>query len=152
MARSYGARPPGLTRRQMRRLGQTGRVPRRLLALSALGAALTANGLRPFPDGTPLAVPSFFAGWLTSELAPHNLAVTVGGSTAYLARRRGRLDRDDKVALALNGLSVLGLLWLIQQGLASRYLVERALTEGLHDDYVARLDPQPDETDLTTPW
>ena len=63
---------------------------RRFLTLSALGAALTANGLRPFPDGTPFAVPSFFAGWLTSELAPHNLAVTIGGSAAYAAHKRGR--------------------------------------------------------------
>jgi acetyl esterase/lipase len=127
-------------------------VSRRFLRLAGLGAALTANGLRPLPGSNPLAVPSFFASWLTSELALHNLAVTVGGSTAYVAGRRGRLDRDDKLALALNAASVAGLLWLIRQGLAAREDVERALTEGLHDDYVARLDPKPEQADLTTPW
>jgi acetyl esterase/lipase len=127
-------------------------VSRRFLRLAELGAALTANGLRPLPGSNPLAVPSFFASWLTSELALHNLAITVGGSAAYVARRRGRLDRDDKVALALNAASVAGLLWLIRQALAVQHDVEEALTEGLHDDYVARLDPKPDAADLTTPW
>jgi acetyl esterase/lipase len=127
-------------------------VSRRFLRLAGLGAALTANGLRPLPGSNPLAVPSFFASWLTSELALHNLAVTVAGSTAYVANRRGHLDRDDKIALGLNALSVGGLLWLLRQGLAARDDVERALTEGLHDDYVARLDPKPEAADLTTPW
>jgi acetyl esterase/lipase len=127
-------------------------VSRRFLRLAGLGAALTANGLRPLPGSNPLAVPSFFASWLTSELALHNLAITVGGSTAYVASRHGRLDRDDKVALALNAVSVAGLLWLIRQALAVRDDVEKALTEGLHDDYVARLDPKPEAADLTTPW
>ena len=125
---------------------------RRFLRLSATGAALTLNGLRPLPGDTPLSVPSFFTSWLTSELAPHNLAVTIGGSAAYVAAKRGRLDRDDRRALALNAVSVAGLVWLIRQGMHSREHVERALTEGLHDDYVARLDPKPEKTDLATPW
>jgi len=76
---------------------------RRFLRLSAAGAALTVNGLRPLPGSNPLALPSFFGGWLTSELAPYNLAVTLAGTSAYLATRRGRrgLTRDDRVALAL---------------------------------------------------
>src|SRR3954470_2968566 len=152
MQEEYPRRGRGLTRHQIGPHWQTCRVSRRFLRLAALGAALTGNGLRPLPGSNPLAVPSFFASWLTSELAPHNLAITVGGSAAYVASHRGRLDRNDKVALALNGLSVAGLLWLIQQGLASKNDVERALTEGLHDDYVARLDPKPDQADLTTPW
>ena len=127
-------------------------MSRRFLRLAELGAALTANGLRPLPGSNPLAVPSFFASWLTSELALHNLAITVGGSAAYVAKRRGRLDRDDKLALALNAASVAGLLWLIRQAIEVQNDVEAALTEGLHDDYVARLDPKPDATDLTTPW
>jgi acetyl esterase/lipase len=127
-------------------------VSRRFLRLAELGAALTANGLRPLPGSNPLAVPSFFASWLTSELALHNLAITVGGSAAYVAKRRGRLDADDKLALVLNAASAAGLLWLIRQALQVRHDAEEALTEGLHDDYVARLDPQPDGADLTTPW
>jgi acetyl esterase/lipase len=130
-------------------------VGRRFLKLSAAGAALTLNGLRPLPGGNPLSVPSFFGGWLTSELAPHNLAVTVAATAAQLRGRRRsgrRLDRDDRIALALNALSVAGLAVMIQQGMKSADVIEAALTEGLNDDYVARLDPAPNKADLATPW
>ena len=124
---------------------------RRFLKLSATGAALTVNGLRPLPGSNPLSVPSFFGGWLTSELAPHNLAITVAGTVAHMARSK-RLDRDDKIALALNAFSAAGLAVLIRQGMKSGEVMEQALTEGLHSDYVARLDPAPGKPDLATPW
>jgi len=130
-------------------------VGRRFLKLSAAGAALTVNGLRPLPGSNPLSVPSFFGGWLTSELAPHNLAVTVLGTAAHLRKRRRAgtgLDRDDKLALALNALSAAGLLVMIRQGMRSGDVMERALTTDLADDYVARLDPAPTKADLATPW
>ena len=129
-------------------------MSRRFLQLSALGAALTVNGLRPLPGENPLSVPSFFGGWLTSELAPHNLAITVGGTAAYVGRRlrRGGLDRNDRIGLALNAVSVAGLVVLIRQGMKSAEVVEEALTRGLADDYVAKLDPAPDKADLATPW
>jgi acetyl esterase/lipase len=125
------------------------------LKLSATGAALTVNGLRPLPGSSPLAVPSFFGGWLTSELAPHNLAVTLAGTAAHLRSRRRSgtpLDRDDRIALALNALSVAGLAVMIRQGMKSADVIETALTQGLADDYVARLDPAPEKADLATPW
>jgi acetyl esterase/lipase len=130
-------------------------VGRRFLKLSATGTALTINGLRPLPGSNPLSVPSFFGGWLTSELAPHNLAVTVLGTAAHLRKRRRsgqRLDRDDKIGLALNALSVAGLALMIRQGMRSGDVMERALAEDLADDYVARLDPAPTKADLATPW
>jgi len=125
------------------------------LKLSAAGAALTVNGLRPLPGSNPLSVPSFFGGWLTSELAPHNLAVTVVGTAAHLrkVRRSGAgLDRDDRIALALNALSIAGLAVMIRQGMRSGDVMEKALAEDLADDYVARLDPAPTKADLATPW
>src|SRR3954465_3296228 len=126
---------------------------RRFVRLSAAGAVLTLNGLRPLPGSNPLAVPSFFSGWLTSELAPHNLAITVAGTSAYVARRsrRGGLSREDRVAVGLNLLSVAGLAWMIRQGMKSADDVEQALTSGLHDEHVARLDPAPTKADLATP-
>jgi acetyl esterase/lipase len=127
-------------------------VSRRFRNLSALGAALTLNGLRPLPGSNPLSVPSFFAGWLTSELAPHNLAVTALGTASYLRRHPGRLDRADRIALGLNAASAAGLAVMIRQGMRSGEVMERALTEGLADDYVARLDPAPEQADLATPW
>jgi len=53
--------------------GQTGGV---LLVLACIGLLAVANGLRPF-RGQLLVVPSFFAAWLTVELAPQLLALTV---------------------------------------------------------------------------
>ena len=75
---------------------ETGEVGRRFLKLSATGAALTLNGLRPLPGSNPLSVPSFFGGWLTSELAPHNLAVTVLGTAAHLRKRRRSGTRSEE--------------------------------------------------------
>jgi acetyl esterase/lipase len=130
-------------------------VGKRFLRLSALGAALTINGLKPIPRTNPLAIPSFLAGWLTSELAVQNLAVTAVGTTSYLAGKRVRrrpLSATDRLALGLDVASAAGLAALIVQGLRVRPIVERALAEGLGDGYAARRDPEPDKADLTTPW
>jgi acetyl esterase/lipase len=127
----------------------------RFLRLSALGTALAANGLRPIPSSNPLAVPSFFAGWLTTELAVQNLAITAAGSGSYVAVKRARhrpLSRADKVGLGLNAASAAGLATMVLQGLRVRGVVENALAEGLGSDYAARFDPAPDKADLTTPW
>ncbi|MCU1600225.1 MAG: esterase/lipase, partial [Frankiales bacterium] len=52
--------------------GHTGSV---LLVLACVGLVAVANGLRPL-RWTPLVVPSFFAAWLTVELAPQLLVLT----------------------------------------------------------------------------
>ncbi|HWC33472.1 MAG TPA: alpha/beta hydrolase [Mycobacteriales bacterium] len=125
---------------------------KRIVRLSAAGAGLTLNALRPFPSGNPLAIPSFFTGWLTTELAPQNLMVTAAGTAALLARSRGRLSHDDKVALGLNAVSAAGLAALIAQGLKVHQVVDSALVEALGADYRAGLDPAPADDELTTPW
>jgi acetyl esterase/lipase len=128
---------------------------KRFLRLSALSAALTVNGLRPIPSTNPLAVPSFFASWLTSEAAMHNLAITVAGTTSYVAGKRSRhrpLTREDKAGIALNAASAAGLGAMIVQGMRVQKVVEDALAEGLGDEWAARLDPAPTKADLTTPW
>ncbi|HVW41974.1 MAG TPA: alpha/beta hydrolase [Amycolatopsis sp.] len=127
-------------------------MAQRFLRLSALGAALTANALRPAVGANPLAIPSFFGAWLTSELAPQNLAITTAGSAAYVAGKRGRLSKSDKVALALNAASVAGLAHMLRQAMAARGVVENALCEGLEMNYVERLASAPTESELTTPW
>lgn len=52
------------------------------LLLSALGLLFVLNGLRP-ARWTPLVVPSFFAAWLTVELAPQLLVLLVVGATTW---------------------------------------------------------------------
>jgi acetyl esterase/lipase len=69
-----------------------------------------------------------------------------------LLAKRGRLSRDDKIALGLNAVSMAGLTTLIAQGLKVRQVLEESLAEALGSDYLARLDPAPDKADLTTPW
>jgi acetyl esterase/lipase len=127
-------------------------VAQRFLRLSALGAALTANALRPAVGANPLSIPSFFGAWLTSELAPQNLAITTAGSAAYVARKRGRLTNTDKVGLGLNAASAAGLVLMLRQGMAARQVVEAALCEGLDLNYAERLVTAPTESELTTPW
>jgi acetyl esterase/lipase len=108
--------------------------------------------MRPWPSGTPLAIPSFFAAWLTAELAPQNLLVTAAASQALVVGKRGRLSRDDKLVLGLNAASAAGLAAMTAQGLRVKGIVERALADALGSDYLAQLDPAPSKADLTTPW
>jgi len=109
-------------------------------------AALTANAIRPLP-GFRAGVPSFFAGWITTEMAPHWLAVTVADSAAHLTSRR-----RDPVALALNGASAVGLGYLIHLARRDQVNAEQALTEALGADYGEQLDALPTPADLATPW
>jgi acetyl esterase/lipase len=122
----------------------------RFLTRRAIGLALTANALRPLP-GSSAAIPSFFAGWLTGELAPHLLALTAADTAAHLARHGAR-TRSDRIALGLSALSAAGLGQLIVSSQRARGEVEQALAEALGPGYVAELRRPPDPMDLATPW
>lgn len=113
-------------------------------------ALLTGNALRPLP-APRAAVPTFAAGWLTSELAPHLMALTAADTAAHAARsrRRGRLGR---LGLLVGGLNLAGQAVLVDQARRSRQDVEDALVEGLGVDYVEELDAKPTPADLATPW
>lgn len=109
-------------------------------------AALAANAVRPLP-GFRTGVPSFFAGWLTGELAPHLLAITAGDAAAHLTERR-----RDPVGLALSAGAAAGLAYLVQQSRRDQQVAEDALTESLGADYAEQLDALPTPADLRTPW
>lgn len=111
-----------------------------------LTAALTANALRPVP-GYWFGVPTMFAGWLTSELAPHLLAATATDTFAQLAR--GRRNQE---GLALAAANAAGLALLVRQSTAARDDVDQALREALGEDYMDRLTAVYTDVDLTTPW
>ena len=112
-----------------------------------IAAALTANALRPAP-GYEAAIPSFFAGWLTTELAPHLLALTAADTAAQVARRGGR----DRAALALAGATAAGLGYLVRQSRQTQQVAEDALTEALGTHYQDALDALPTPAELATPW
>jgi acetyl esterase/lipase len=113
----------------------------------AITAALTANAIRPVPTQAA-GVPSFFAGWLTGELAPQVLALTAADAAVNALSRRHR----DPVGLGLAAASAAGLGYLVWQGRSVRDRVEDALTEALGVDYVEQLDAAPTPAELATPW
>ena len=117
-----------------------------LLRRQVVTAALTANAIRPVP-GFRFGATSFFPGWLTSELAPHLLALTAADATVSAASRRA-----DPRALALAAANVVGLGYLIWQSRQAGSHVESVLVESLGEDYLEVLDEKPTPADLATPW
>ncbi|MBA2952563.1 alpha/beta hydrolase fold domain-containing protein [Nocardioides sp. MAH-18] len=115
-------------------------------------AALTANAIRPVP-GFRAGIPAFFAGWLTSELVPHLMALTAADTTAHLlgpGSRRGR--RRSKRGLALAVANLAGQAYLADQARRVQKDAEDALVEGLGYDYIEQLDAKPTPAELATPW
>lgn len=110
-------------------------------------AALTANAIRPLP-GFRTGIPAFFAGWLTGELAPHVMGLTVADAAVNAASSRKR----DLRGLALAGLSTAGLAYLLRQSQQVAATAEEALVEGIGVDYAEQLDAVPTPAELATPW
>ena len=111
----------------------------------AVIAALTANALRPVP-GYYAGIPAMFGGWLTSELAPHVLALSAADTLREITR--GGRDRH---ALAIAGLSAVGLTALMLQSEGAKKHVDAALCEALGDDYLEHLQRTYTDLDLSTP-
>lgn len=108
-----------------------------------LATGLTANALRPLPgtaSGATPSVPAFFAGWLTSELAPQ-LAVLTAADTAAHVARHGLRGRGDRVGVALAAATTAGLGVLAWHGHRAKQEVETALCEALGSDYAAGAEP-----------
>jgi acetyl esterase/lipase len=115
--------------------------------LAQLG--FTANALRPLPGG-PAAVPAFFSGWLTAELAPHLAALTAADAVQHTVRH-GVPSRRDALGLLAAGANVAGLATMIAGGRKAAQEIEDALVEALGAGYreAIRRDPMPD--DLSAP-
>ncbi len=109
-------------------------------------AALAANAFRPLRS-IRAGIPSFAAGWLTTELAPQLLALTAADTTVQTVRgRTGTLG----TLLAVGNVLALGA--LVVQGSRSRDLVEGVLDHDLGTDWTDRTDPRPTPADLAVPW
>jgi acetyl esterase/lipase len=124
-------------------IGSLGRMSS--LHRQAFVAALTANAVRPVP-GYPAAVPAMAAGWLTSELAPHLLVLTVADLLC-----EATVGARDRRTLALGAASVAGLASVVVQSARAKTYVDRALVEVLGEDYRDRLTAQHTDIDLSTP-
>ncbi|HEX9235056.1 MAG TPA: alpha/beta hydrolase [Actinomycetota bacterium] len=121
------------------------------LALSIVGLVFTVNALRPLP-WTLLSMPSFFGGWLTSELAPHLLAITVAVS-AVMIWLGGLHGLRGWLAVAFAVATVAALVVLILEAQRARAVTEQALREALGPDYLDHIPRQRTSSyDLRVPW
>ncbi|MEX2556220.1 MAG: alpha/beta hydrolase [Actinomycetota bacterium] len=118
------------------------------LISSIVFAALTLNALRP----VPFSMFSFFSSWLTKELSPHLLIANIAFTTWLLSSQK-IAGTAGWVALGLNAFTMAGLLWLIVESVRVKGVTERALREGLGEDYATRILPHKAANyDLKAPW
>jgi acetyl esterase/lipase len=110
------------------------------LLVALIGAWFTWNAYRPVYRPAPLAVASFFAGWLTTELALHHLAWQVAATLVFVWL--GALHGwPGWLALGITIVS-LGFLWRVHgRAWEAEAAVEDALTAGLGPEYRSRIDP-----------
>ena len=117
------------------------------LISSIFFAVLTLNALRPLPETT-----SFFASWLTMELAPHHLVANVILMIVFAAT--GAIQgTGGMVGLLLEAVTISGLVYMIVQSQRVRGIGEDALRDGLGQDYAKEILPHRSANhDLRVPW
>ncbi len=125
-------------------------MPDRFLARQLANLGLTANAMRPIPGGRA-SLPTFVAGWLTAELAPHLLTATALDAVNHVVRG-GLGERRDRLGFAAAAVSAAGYGSLILAGNRAGAEVEHALREGLGDEYGNELSHTVEPGDLATPW
>jgi len=111
------------------------------LVVTLTGAWFTFNAYVPHRSTGPFIVPSFFAGWLTSELSPHHFAWQLAATIFFVWM--GALDAwPGNVGLAITVLSWAGLAALVPISRRSEPVVEASLAAGLGADYRAAILPE----------
>ena len=108
------------------------------LIASAVGAAATANAIRPVARHGAASLPSFASGWLTSELPLHSM---VGHAvTTAIALKTGAIKgRAGLAGLGLTAVSIAGLAKIHKTALATGDVYEAALAETLGANYEAEI-------------
>lgn len=109
-------------------------MPWVFLTVSTLGAWLSWNAYRPFRRHVVLAGVSFFAGWLTSELAVHQLLFQLA-ATGILVWLGALEAWPGWVALAISTVSWWFLWGCLRRARGAEQVVEKALAEGLGASY-----------------
>jgi acetyl esterase/lipase len=111
------------------------------LVVTLVGAWFTFNAYLPQRARGPLIVPSFFAGWLTSELSAHHFAWQLAG-TLFFVWAGALAAWPGWLGLGLTLASWAGLFGLALRARRSDQVVEWALAEGLGEDYRERIAPE----------
>ena len=110
------------------------------LAVTLVGAWFTFNAYLPLRARGPLIVPSFFAGWLTSELSAHHFAWQVIATVFFVWA--GALSAwPGWLGLAITAASWGGLFALLRISERSEAIVERSLVRGLGSGYQDEVAP-----------
>jgi len=115
-------------------------IPWLFLVVSLVGAWFTYNAFRPIHWPAPLALASFFAGWLTTELAFHHMAWQAVMTVIFVSA--GALDAwPGRLGLAITLVSWGGLVRCYRGAREAEAVVERALTETLGPSYLESVLP-----------
>ncbi len=115
-------------------------IPWLFLFVTVIGAGFTFNAYLPTRARGPLIFPSFFAGWLTSELSAHHFAWQLVATVVFVAL--GALEAwPGWVGLGITLVSWAGLFGLSLQAWRSGDVVEDALNRGLGSGYRAGIAP-----------
>ncbi|HRI63685.1 MAG TPA: alpha/beta hydrolase [Polyangium sp.] len=116
-------------------------IPILFLFFGAACFAFTLNALRPVLRIGPLLGPSFFAAWLTGELALHHLVwqIALAGIFVWAG---GLHDWRSITALVLVSLSGIGLLRILVESRRADELMESTLRKELGTEYLGHI-PEP---------
>lgn len=122
------------------------------LLASLIGAWFTYNAYRPRFRGDKRAVISFFAGWLTTELALHHVAWQALATLLFIWA--GALQAwPGKLGLLIALVSWVGLYRCYWRARETEAVVESALRNGLNGDYRDHILPQiGDQFSPTVDW
>jgi acetyl esterase/lipase len=110
------------------------------LLVTIVGALFTFNAYLPRPANSRLAAPSFFAGWLTSELVAHHFAWQLAATLFFVWA--GALDAwPGWLGLAITFASWAALLAMVPVARRSEHEIEDALQRGLGAAYRDAAEP-----------
>ena len=114
-------------------------VPWLFLFATLIGAAFTFNAYLPQRRTSTLIIPSFFGGWLTSELALHHIGWQLIATLIFLWA--GALDAwPGWAGLGVTAVSWAALVAHVQMSARSGAVLEAALQAALGTDYRSRID------------
>ncbi len=134
-------------------------VPWLFLAVSIWGAWFTYNAFRPMGRHSRRSVVSFFAGWLTAELAVHHL-VWQAALTGLFVWAGALRAWPGAVGLVITIGSWIGLAYTFRGAWRAEEAVERALSDALGSSYrdeiptalAERSAPEIDWRQVLLPW
>ena len=121
------------------------------MAVGVLSLVLTINAVRPIASAL-VSLPSFFGGWIATELAVHRLAIQVVAIVAF-PLLGGLHGWPGLAGLACLLASIAGTVVVIGLARGAGAVCEEALRQALGEDYMSRIDSDlAARYDPSIPW